>query len=387
MRVCVGTTVHHPEDARITHRQIRALLDAGHEVTFVAPFTHCNVTPRQGIRAVDVPRAVGLHRGKALRAAASALRTAVRDADLLVVHDIELLLALPRKRPPTVWDVHEDTIGALNAKTYLPGPVRSVLPPLIRAVESRAERRLHLILAEESYRERFPGAHPVVPNHTYVPQTPPAPPGDHRIVYVGQISLARGAAEMVEIARRLRPYGIRLDLIGPADAAVRPMLRDAQRAGLLDWFGYVPNNHALRMAEGALAGLSLLHDVPNYRESTPTKVIEYMARGIPVVTTPLPGAASLVGRVDCGTIVPFGEVGAVADAVVQCVLRLREDAERRAAMGARGYAEALNHYHWPAVAGEFVTLLERWAEAPSSVAALPDRSPAGRLANLSGQNA
>lgn len=296
------------------------------------------------------------------------------------MHDIELLLALPRKRPPTVWDVHEDTIGALHTKAYLPRPLRSVLPPLIRMVEGRAERRLHLILAEESYRARFPGAHPVVPNHTYVPAAPPPPPEDSRVVYVGHISPARGAAEMVEIARRLRPYGIRLDLIGPADAAVRPMLRDAQRAGLLDWYGYVPNNHALRMAEGALAGLSLLHDVPNYRASTPTKVIEYMARGIPVITTPLPRAASLVGRVDCGAIVPFGEPGAVADAVVRCVLRLREDAERRAAMGARGYMEARTHYHWPAVAGEFVALLERWAVVPDGIAAArPMASDLGRL--------
>lgn len=386
MRVCVGTTVHHPEDARITHRQIRALLDAGHEVTFVAPFTHCNVTPHPGIRAIDVPRAVGLHRARALRAATRALRHAVRGADLLLVHDFELLLALPRKRPPTVWDVHEDTIGALEAKAYLPGPLRGVLPPLIRAVEGRAERRLHLILAEESYRDRFPGPHPVVPNHTYVPSSPPPPPGDSRVVYVGHISRARGAAEMVEVARRLRPYGIRLDLIGPADATVRPMLRDAQREGLLDWFGYVPNRHALRMAEGALAGLSLLHDVPNYRESTPTKVVEYMARGLPVVTTPLPRAASLVGRVDCGTIVPFGEMDAVADAVTQAVLRLRDDPDRRAAMGTRGYFEALNHHNWPTVAGEFVALLERWAQVQSPVPALPGRPPAGRMTNLSGQN-
>jgi hypothetical protein len=57
------------------------------------------------------------------------------------------------------------------------------------------------------------------------------------------------------------------------------------------------------------------------------------------------------------------------------VLRLREDAERRAEMGARGHAEALNHYHWPAVAGEFVALLERWAQAPDTVPALsPSRT-------------
>ncbi|MBP2706064.1 glycosyltransferase [Microbispora sp. RL4-1S] len=368
MRVCVGTIVHHPEDARITHRQIRALLDAGHEVTFVAPFTHCNVTPQPGIRAIDVPRAVGLRRGKAIKAAHAALRRGVKDADLLLVHDIELLLALPRRRPPTVWDVHEDTAGALEAKPYLPDSLRGALPPLIRAVEGRAERRLHLILAEESYRERFTGDHPVVLNHTYVPETPPPPPGANRVVYVGHISAARGAVEMVELARLLRPHGIRLDLIGPADRDVRPLLRDAQREGVLDWFGYVPNRHALRMAEGALAGLSLLHDVPNYRESTPTKIIEYMARGIPVVTTPLRKAVSLVERAGCGMVVPFGETAEVVAATAEAVLRLRDDGDGRAAMGARGYAEALGNYHWPSAAPDFVALLEGWARAPEEVA-------------------
>ncbi|GAA3830717.1 hypothetical protein GCM10022226_59470 [Sphaerisporangium flaviroseum] len=357
MKVCVGTIVHHPEDARIMHRQIRALLEAGHEVTYVAPFTHCNVTPPPEIHAIDVPRAVGLHRGHALSAARGALRKGAKDADLLLVHDVELLFALPRRRPTTVWDVHEDLVGSLGTKAYLPEVARRMLPHLINGVERRAERRVRLILAEAAYRDRFTGNHLVVPNTTYVPATPPPLPGDNRVVYVGHLSHARGVSEMIELAHSLRPHGIRLDLIGAADATVRPMLRDAQRVGLLDWFGYVPNSHALRMAQGALAGLSLLHDVPNYRQSLPTKVIEYMARGLPVITTPLPMAASIVGRTDCGVIVPYGDV----EAVTQAVLRLRDDPERRATMGARGYAEARGHYHWPDHARDFVAKLEQWA--------------------------
>ncbi|GLW05385.1 hypothetical protein Misp01_05150 [Microtetraspora sp. NBRC 13810] len=353
------------------HRQIRALLDAGHEVTYIAPFTHCNVTPAPGLRAVDVPRAVGRRRRRALSAARKALRRAAKESDLIIVHDIELLLALPsgRHHPPMVWDVHEDTAGALGAKGYLPEGMRVVMPPLIRWAEAHAERRMHLILAEDAYQDRFTRRHPVVRNTTYVPPAPPKPSGADRVVYVGHLSAARGAAELIELARRLAPHGVRTDLIGAADVAIRPMLRDAQREGVLDWYGYVPNRHALRMAEGALAGLSLLHDVPNYRQSLPTKVIEYMARGVPVITTPLPLAASMVGRVDCGTIVPFGDVEAVA----QAVLRLREDPERRAAMGARGYAEALNHYNWPDQAAEFVAQLEEWATATTGVPARPRR--------------
>ena len=38
LRALVVTVVHHPEDARIRHRQIGALLDAGMQVTYAAPF-------------------------------------------------------------------------------------------------------------------------------------------------------------------------------------------------------------------------------------------------------------------------------------------------------------------------------------------------------------
>ncbi|GGS90828.1 hypothetical protein GCM10010156_56440 [Planobispora rosea] len=360
MRVCVGTIVHHPEDARIMHRQIRALLDAGHEITYVAPFTDFNVTPDPGIRAVDVPRAVGRRRWRAMRAARRALRRGVEGADLLLVHDIELLLRLPRRRPVTVWDVHGDTAASLVADDRLPGLLRRALPALVRRIEARAERRLRLILAEESHRERFTAPHPVVLNIPPMPRRQPPPPGRNRVVYVGRISRERGVAEQIELARRLAPYGVRLDLVGPADAEVRPLLRDAQREGVLDWYGHVPHRHALRMAEGAIAGLSFLHDLPAHRRAMPAKVVEYMSRGIPVVTTPLPAAADLVRRVDCGVVVPFGDV----DAAVEAVLALRDDPGGASAMGARGYAEAVRGYDWPEQAEGFVGLLEEWAGKP-----------------------
>ena len=44
MRVVVCTVVHHPADARIFYRQIRALLEAGHDVTYIAP--HDEAEPR-----------------------------------------------------------------------------------------------------------------------------------------------------------------------------------------------------------------------------------------------------------------------------------------------------------------------------------------------------
>ncbi len=363
MRVFVCTIVHHPEDARILHRQIRALLDAGHDVTYMAPFRACNAAPWANIVPVDVPRAVGRRRIHALRAARRALAARARDADIVLLHDPELLLAVPhRLRSRTVWDVHEDTAAALGAKGWLPAPLRVPLGLAVRGMERRAERRLKLLLAEEGYRKRFRNPHPVVPNTTHVPATPAAPPGDDRVVYVGQLSLARGAADLIALAHMLHQDGIMLDLVGAADADVRPMLRDAQRAGVLRWYGFVPNDSALRIAEGALAGLALLHDSPNYRHSMPTKVVEYMARGLPVITTPNPIAAEIVTEAACGLVVPFQDPEATAAAV----RRLRDDAPLRLDFGKRGHEAALARYHWPEQARLFVAQLEAWARAAAN---------------------
>jgi glycosyltransferase involved in cell wall biosynthesis len=358
MRVFVCTVVHHPEDARILHRQIRALIDAGHHVTYMAPFRACNVTPWPDLVPVDVPRATGRRRLHALREARRALKEHGRDADLVLLHDPELLVAVPRGlRARTVWDVHEDTAAALGAKGWLPAPLRVPLRFAVRRLERRAERRLKLLLAEEGYRSRFREPHPVVPNTTNVPETPPAPPGEDRVVYVGQLSPARGAADLIELAALLRTDGITLELIGAADASVRPLLREAQRTGMLRWYGFVPNDRALRMAEGAIAGLALLHDSPNYRHSMPTKVVEYMARGLPVITTPNPIAAEIVTEGGCGLVVPFQDPQATAAAV----RRLRDDPALRLDMGKRGHEAARARFHWPEQARLFVAQLEDWA--------------------------
>ena len=363
MRVVVCTIVHHPADARIYHRQIRALLEAGHEVTYIAPVGPQDFNPERtwpSLQLRPVPRAAGRRRTRAILAARSALARHARGADLLLIHDPELLLALParRRRPPVIWDVHEDTAAALSTKPWLPRPLRPPAAVAVHTAERMAERYVHLILAEHGYVSRFARRHPVVPNTTYVPDVP-APPGhDRRVAYVGHLSADRGTADMIELAALLRPHGITVELIGPADARARALIEPAHAAGLLRWHGFVPNDEAMPMLDGALAGLSLLHDEPNFRHSLPTKVVEYMARGVPVVTTPLPVAAELARGHECGFVVPFCDPRAAAGAV----LELDRDISLRAQMGRRGHEAAYSSLGWPSDAREFVAQLESWAK-------------------------
>ncbi|MHA3948162.1 glycosyltransferase [Cellulomonas bogoriensis] len=351
------TTVHHPQDSRIRHRQIDAMLGAGWQVTYAAPWRGYGVAEEdvQGLRVLDVPRARGRRRLAALGAARRLLAAEAAAHDVVLLHDPELLLALSRRvAAPVVWDVHEDTAAAVLVKPWLPVPVRRVAAAAVRRAERRVESRVGLLLAEHAYQERFRRPHPVVPNTVKVPAEV-VEPGGGRVVYVGSVSVVRGARELCELGARLTHLGVGVEVVvvGGADPEATALLRAAHERGVLTWWGFRPSSEAFGHVSGALAGLSLLHDVPNFRHSMPTKVIEYMAHGVPVVTTPLPLAVDLVEGAGAGVVVPFGDVEAVTEAVVA----LARDPQLRARLGSAGHAAARRDHDWSAHAGTFLEAL------------------------------
>jgi glycosyltransferase involved in cell wall biosynthesis len=350
--------VHHPQDARIRRRQIAALLDAGWEVAYAAPWRAYGVTPDPAVRPIELPRAQGRRRMRALRAATRLLRGA-GGYDLVLLHDPELLLAelLARPRVPVVLDVHEDTAAALVDRPWLPGWLRGVGRWCIRRLERLAERRVRLLLAEDAYAERFDGAHPVVPNVPPVATDRALAASAPRAIYLGRISTHRGASELLAVGARLAGAGVVLDLVGPADADVVEDVRAAAAVGTVRWHGFVPNRQALDLVDGAVAGLSLLHDLPNYRVSAPTKVYEYLARGVPVVTTPLPLPARLVTEHEVGVVVPFGDAAAAAAAVGA----LAADPRRRETLGRRAHELARERFDWGREGPRFAEQLAVWA--------------------------
>lgn len=358
MRVLVVCPVHHPRDARVSGREIAALVQAGHEVTQVAPFTAFDVEPAAGVRAVDIPRSQGRRRLAALRAARAAIRREARESDVILLHSPEALLTVvDLDHPCVVWDVHEDTVAAIGMKPWLPGSLAAPATWGVRMAERWAEGHVHLMLAEHAYAARFAQRHPVVPNSVLIPEAVP-PSGRGRAIYVGSVTQARGSHDLVEVGRLLQgSASIGLDVVGSAGPEARAEIEQAGRQGWVTWHGFVENSAALAMLEGATVGLSLLHDQPNYRHSMPTKLLEYLAHGIPFVSTPLPLAVDLAERSGGGVIVPFGDPRAARDAIVQLDL----DDEGRQRMADSGRAWVREHANWSLDGHAFVHQLEAWA--------------------------
>ena len=165
------------------------------------------------------------------------------------------------------------------------------------------------------------------------------------------------ASHLVALGDLLRDTGTAVELVGYADEDVAALLGEADDRGAVRWHGFVPNDRALALVEGAAAGMSLLRDEPNFRGSMPTKVVEYLAHGVPVVTTPLPEAVAIVEQADAGTVVPFGDALAAAAAV----RALLDDADARRRAGARAWAHARDHLDWSTDAAVLLDVLERVA--------------------------
>lgn len=359
MRVLVVCPVHDPRDARISERQMGALLEAGHEVTQVAPFSAFGVGPRAGVRAIDIPRSSGRRRMAALRAARRVLRREAPRHDVLLLHGPDAALAaVGSTHGVIVWDVHEDTAAALAMRPWLPRPLARPLGTGVRWAEGRAERKWHLLLAERAYSARFRESHPVVPNSPLVPERVPAS-GRGRAIYVGRLTRARGAEEIADLGRALAQRGVVLEVIGNADPEVSDVVTRAHAAGWIDWRGFVPNAEALERIEGATVGVSLLRNEPNYRHSMPTKLLEYLARGVPFVSTELPLAVELAASSGAGVVVPFGGVAQACESIIE----INDDDRRRQAMADSGRAWVSAYANWSVDGPAFVRQLEEWASA------------------------
>jgi len=357
VKVLVVTTVHNPYDARITKRQIEALLQAGHEVTLIAPFKDFKANPPKGVRGINVARSTGRHRVKSLLQVRALLKSHAPEHDVVLLHDPELLSAINQiGETPVVFDVHEDTRAALSMKPWLPDYLGDAARSIVDRLEKRADERATVILAETSYQSRFSPDSVVVPNSTWVPKKV-SKPGVKKVVYLGSLTYARGASTLIAVAGSLKGLSIEVDVIGSADARTAALLQKAAKRGDLTWHDFVPNDEALLMLEGALAGLCLLRDEANYRYSLPTKIVEYMAHGVPVITTPLPVARDVVTKAGAGEVVPFDD----PVAVVKAITRLRDDKSWRERCGKSGHAYAMSSLNWQHDSAKFVKTLEKAA--------------------------
>ena len=169
--------------------------------------------------------------------------------------------------------------------------------------------------------------------------------------------------------------GTRHPLAADEDTAVvRGLKERATRDGTLGrtvFFhdGWVPYDERHAWLGSADAGVSTHHPHLETEFSYRTRVVDYLAAGLPVVTTDGDALADLVRASGCGVVVPPHDAGALADALAQ----LADDPDRRRELSVRASVEA-RRLDWDTVAAPLADFCRAPRRAPDLVAPAETRA-------------
>ncbi len=178
-------------------------------------------------------------------------------------------------------------------------------------------------------------------------------PRDARvIIFVGSFRPWHGAIEFVEAGLQLLEQ--RKDIVlllvgkGPQRAAAEARCEQSGQGRRVLFTGSVPYGDVplyLALAEVGVAPFQPSNH-PALRAAgffwSPLKIFEYMAMGLPVVTTDVPPLGQIVRSAQEGVLVPEGEVGKLAQAIEYLLL----DRDQAQLMGQRGRERVVAEYSW-----------------------------------------
>ncbi len=177
-------------------------------------------------------------------------------------------------------------------------------------------------------------------------------PVEPRVVYLGTLVRVRKLDFLLRAFSKVLPEfpRARLYLVGggedPEDT--RFLEREARKLGISDsvvFTGFLPRREAIRMVQQADVGVSPFYPTPILNSTSPTKLIEYMVLGIPVVANEHPEQRLVIEESGGGICVPYEE-----DAFARAVLELLRDPAKAAEMGKKGRAYVLEHRIYPKIA-------------------------------------
>ena len=149
---------------------------------------------------------------------------------------------------------------------------------------------------------------------------PPGPSDGRTIIYAGQLYPWKGVGTLVRAMSRLP--GARLKLVGglsaedPDAAALRKLAGDIGVLARVQLTGFLPHAEVADQLAGASVAVVPLPDNPMSRYFTsPLKLFEYMAAGLPIVASDLPALREVLRPDENALLVPPDDPEALAEAI------------------------------------------------------------------------
>lgn len=358
------TTKHRLSDDRILHRMAKTLACAGYRSSFIG-------TGEEGgdVNSVTVESALPVPRGNPFSRVATlwgALSWGLkRKPHSIQIHDPDLLVIGPLFRlfgTKVVYDVHDDYEASLLDRLKRIGMLGQLIAKLWWWFEYTLAHCFNgIVVADRHLAAKFCKFSPVVLGN--FPRLDFTNPADltaksetFNIIYVGGVTEARGVGKVLDALDLLPHKDIRFHVIGNCRSAkLKQRMNTNPRAvfhGRVDW---------TRLGEHyqhAHLGVALYQPLESFiycPGENAVKVLEYMAAGIPVLTSNFPGLRAFVADNQYGLVTDPTS----PDAIAKKINELYNDSELRSTLGQNGRRAFETEYNWEKHEHKLIELYRR----------------------------
>jgi glycosyltransferase involved in cell wall biosynthesis len=160
------------------------------------------------------------------------------------------------------------------------------------------------------------------------------------VVYVGGVTKDKGIRELIDALDYIQ---VKLELAGPFESeAFRAEIEKKPGWKKVNYHGNVDRQKVLELLRSSMAGVVAFNPVPNYVNSLPIKMFEYMSAGLPVVCSNFETWKEIVEDNGCGVSADPMVPRAIADKITE-VLR---DSDKAVQMGKNGVRLIREKFNW-----------------------------------------
>jgi|AntAceMinimDraft_12_1070368.scaffolds.fasta_scaffold21305_2 glycosyltransferase involved in cell wall biosynthesis len=355
MKIVHLSSVHYAFDTRIFHRECSSLVKLGYDIDLIVQTERDECV--NGINIIALPNAASkMDRFIKIIPALWSIAKKYPESTLFHIHDSELIvvgLLLKRKGFKVIYDVHEDVPRDLLSKVWIPKVLRKPFASLISFLEKKADKHFDgIITVTEGIRNRFSNRNNyLVKNYPDYEELNLAQDKivdyenrENKLSYIGEIQAERGIHHIVNavgIVAEKYPHII-FNLGGKVNDNYKKTLESLKGWENTAFLGWITRPMIPEILQASKVGLLVLDKHPNFENSKPVKLFEYMLCGLPIIASNFRYWKDLIGAADCCIFVEPSNPVAISDAI-EWIFNNPLEAKQ---MGERGKAYAMQNFNW-----------------------------------------
>lgn len=317
------TTFHKTDDVRIFKKELTSLKNAGYDIDIVAPGKWYKARYLHPLTVVTV--GVKAFRG---------------NADVYHTHElgslaIGIILKLINPNKVLIYDAHECQPSLMAYSIF--GRIEKTAFKLLDLSERMMFKHVDkLIVVSESLKDHYSKYHndiTIIPNYPILNTDIVMDDcKDNTVVYTGNVGRKRGSLELKEAATKLN--NCKIKIVGSF----------AEReCDNIEVVAHVPYEEVFDHIKVSNAGLILFKPTHfNNAIGLPNKLFEYMACGIPVISSELPEIKRIIATSDCGVLVNPNDPNDIADKINYLI----DNPDIAEQLGRNGYNAVMQKYNW-----------------------------------------